>query len=52
MMVPDSATYQHPVPIPETKPPKMIYYLVSVLCSRMTKIDTDPLVSKLAVAVV
>jgi hypothetical protein len=51
-MVPDSAIYQHPVPMPETKPPKIMYYMVAVLLSSKFKADTDPLVSKLAVAIV
>ena len=53
MIVPLSATYHAPVPIPETKPPKMMYCDVSVLfLSRSIEADAYPLVAKLAVAVV
>jgi len=53
MIVPLSATYHAPVPIPEIKPPKMMYCVMSVLFwSRLTRYNAYPLIAKLAVAVV
>ena len=53
MMVPLSATYHAPVPIPEIQPPKMMYCKMSVLFwPRQIKVDVYPLVAELAVAVI
>lgn len=53
IIVPLSATYQQPVPMPEMKPPKMMYYVELVLSwYRVGEVDAYPLVTELAVAVV
>jgi hypothetical protein len=53
MMVPLSATYHAPVPMPEINPPKMMYCETLVLLwVRLIRIDTYPLVAKFAVAIV
>lgn len=52
-MVPLSATYHAPVPIPEINPPKMMYCETLVLFwVRLVKVDAYPLVAKFAVAII
>jgi hypothetical protein len=53
MIVPLSATYHAPVPIPEIKPPTMMYCdILALFYLDQVKINAYPLVSKLAIAII